>query len=268
MGFLSFLENLFNRNSTNNMTKTTSSYYAKYKLAEPKALPRAFLDGYRSPSGGYLNWAEFKVVGINPQTNRKNTRKIKATNEAEAIKIAEKELSSPTISEVIPHTKASSNDFEEARSMGIIVPDDACYTDIRCMMDRVENHLDYVSEKKIDKETKLFEVIPDICPDERLAKFAHSRGIHFSMYVREENLVDSLFYELEDYDKAAFFAFYVLKSLNHKDMENYSKLNEFADFAFSSPAILKSIRGREYHDYYNPHKGTIAYKEVLNFFNI
>lgn len=248
--------------------KRISSYYTEVKLASDKTISRVSLDGYRSPSGGYLNWAEFKVIGINPKTNRKNTRSIKAVDQDAAIMVAEKELLSPSISAIIPHTAPTCLDLEEAHDLGITVPDNACSTDISCMMDRVYNYDEVVSEKWISDDTKLLEVIPSPASDERLAKFAHNKGIRFSMYIREENLISSLFYELNDYDRAAFAAFYILRSINHEFVDNYGELNKFAEYAIAKPSLMKSIIGREQSDYYKPHKGSVVYKEVLNFFNI
>lgn len=248
--------------------QTVSSYCTEVKLAKGEEISRVLLDGYKSPSGGYLNWAEFKIVGLNPKTNRKNTRKIKATEENEAIKIAEKELQNPSVSTTIPHIALSDYDKESARDYGFAIPEGACSADISCIIDRITNYDKVLSERWISDDTKLLEVVPSPAANECLAKFAHNRGIHFSMYIREENLLSSLFYELDDYNKAAFVAFYVLRSINNTFMGNDEELNKFADFAVDNSSLMKSIRERDVPDYYKPNKKSAAYKAVLKFFDI
>lgn len=277
MGFFSSLfkkdadkpsKNKFSEPLSPSIEKKVSSYYTEYKLASGEIISKVTLDGYRSPSGGYLNWAQFKVTGINPKTNRKNTRSIKAPSQEAAIMIAEKELTSPSISAIIPHLAPSDSHLEDARKLGISVPSDACSTDINCMMDRVYNYAEVVSEKWISDDTKLLEVIPAPASDEMLAKFAHGKGVRFSMYIREENLISSCFCNLNDYDRAAFAAFYILHSINHEFAGDYAKLNTFADYAITKPSLMKSISSRDETDYYRPHKGSAVYKEVMSFFNI
>lgn len=47
-------------------------------------LPMADVGGYVSPSGGFVNFGRFKVVGVNAGTGRKNTKRYEAKDEEAA----------------------------------------------------------------------------------------------------------------------------------------------------------------------------------------
>ena len=86
---MSFLSKLFGsskapstQHSTDNSISIESSVTLTSRYVEVKqrtkgllpSIPIAVLDGYISPSGGFVNYARFQVIGINPSTKRKNKR--------------------------------------------------------------------------------------------------------------------------------------------------------------------------------------------------
>ena len=59
------------------ITTTFSSHYdnvVQKTSGTLPAIPVSALDGYISPSGGFVNYGRFQVIGKNPATNRKNKR--------------------------------------------------------------------------------------------------------------------------------------------------------------------------------------------------
>lgn len=85
---MSFLSKLFGsskapstQHSTDNSISIESSVTLTSRYVEVKqrtkgllpSIPIAVLDGYISPSGGFVNYARFQVIGINPSTKRKTS---------------------------------------------------------------------------------------------------------------------------------------------------------------------------------------------------
>lgn len=269
--FMGFFSSLFKKSlqlkSTVSVEITTRSYTEILKVADNGNMPRIFLDGYQSPSGGYLNRAQFKVVGVNPKTNRKNTRIIEAITEDEAIVLAEKELISPVISEVVPYREPTERQMQKIHELEICIPNDVCFEDVSCILDRAFEYEEVVSETWLLEDECLRTVIPKRLASEELAKFAHNRGVVFSLYIAEDALISLLLNSSDDYIKTAFSAYYILRSINPTIIDD-NKLDKFSEYAITNAALMKSINNRDTFDYYNPHKNTMLYKEVLKFFNI
>ncbi len=112
--------------------------------------PIEWINGYTSPSGGYVNFSRYEVRGLNSKTNRKNRFICEAISEEEAIKIAQckKSLSSPFEVSIIPHLKPPDYQLSYAEELGITVPDDACYYDVRALIARVRNHDEGIPDKQ------------------------------------------------------------------------------------------------------------------------
>ncbi len=121
-------------------------------------------DGYVSPSGGYVNYGRFQVIGKNPATNRKNKRTYEARNEDEACKCAEDAgLLGPFEVSVLPALSPTDSQISYAKDLGATIPEGACKTDVSAIISRITDE---------DEEPA----------SERLARKAHECGIKFSRY--------------------------------------------------------------------------------------
>lgn len=127
--------------------------------------PIQAIDGYVSPSGGYINYGRFQVVCINPKTNRKNKRTYEVADKECAQQKAEKDgFVAPFDITVLPAIPPSERQIAFAEDLGIKLPVGACAADVSSLISRVTDH---------DEEP----------PDEMTIKKAHSYGMHFSRYI-------------------------------------------------------------------------------------
>ncbi len=127
--------------------------------------PIQAIDGYVSPSGGYINYGRFQVIGINPKTKRKNKRTYEVADKEHAQQEAEKEgLVPPFEITVLPALPPSERQVAFAQDLEILLPVGACAADVSSLISRVTDH---------DEEP----------PDEMTIKKAHSYGMRFSRYI-------------------------------------------------------------------------------------
>ena len=112
--------------------------------------PIEWINGYVSPSGGYVNFSRYEVHGLNSKTNRKNKFVCEAISEEEAIKMAQikKSLSPPFTINIIPNLSPPDYQLAYAKDLGISVPDGACYHDVRALIARVRNHDEEIPDKQ------------------------------------------------------------------------------------------------------------------------
>lgn len=95
-------------------------------------------DGYVSPSGGFVNYACFDMIGKNPETKRKNKRYIEAKNEAEACKkMEEKGFIGPFEITVRPMEPPTERQLDYAKSLGAVIPEGACKRDVSAIITRI-----------------------------------------------------------------------------------------------------------------------------------
>ena len=257
---------------------TSTSYEVDVMLDEREEVTRLALDGLKGKSGGYVNYSYYKLIGTNPQTNRKNTRYYNATNEKDLVSKAKVSgLVEPFEISITPHPKDTEreNYFKtELVSYGIIPPADAMVDDLRDILNRVRYSDIVVSETKSADGKMIQKVKAMPSPNEELASFAHDIGLMFSLYVSDDNLFNSLIYSLNPTEKAAFWAYCIL-CLNDNtvigDMRKsdyYQDICDFAEKATRDASLLKSIVARDANDFKNPNKGTIAYKAVVDYFDL
>lgn len=90
---------------------------------------------YKSPSGGYMNYALFSVVGTNPSTNRKNTRKYecKTSSEAEQYAINDGLINIEKIT-VLPFDNPTDRQIAACKKHNRIIPPGACSLDVSFLM--------------------------------------------------------------------------------------------------------------------------------------
>lgn len=105
------------------------------------AVLNSALNNYKSPSGGYMNYAVFSVVVINPKTGRNNKHKYECKTEAEARAMAVadgfKDIVSVTPVPFKPPTKLQ---IEACREHHRTIPPGACMKDVSFLMSKeIEN---------------------------------------------------------------------------------------------------------------------------------
>lgn len=252
---------------------SSSSYTLESLLAKDTQVSLLDLKGYRCPSGGYTNWAVYQVRGTNVATGRKITRRYEAKNEVEAARLAEADgLISPYEFAVLQHDDPTERQIEYLRSWDAPIPEGAAKYDVSAILSRLEDSQNIASQKHISKDYVVQRVIPAPGPTEEFAVFADEMGVKFSRYIGEMALFNNTVSALSDRDKAAFFAYCILCSRDHSQIrdprqsEYAEKLYTFADIALQNTQLMKSINGRDPSDYLHPHKGSIAYKAVAEFF--
>lgn len=128
-------------------------YEVEVKQKTPGVLPAMSLDtwdDYVSPSGGFVNYACFDVIGKNPETKRKNKRYIEAKDEADACKkMEEKGFIGPFETAVRPMEPPTDRQLEYAKSLGAAIPEGACKRDVSAIITRItENDEGPVSASK------------------------------------------------------------------------------------------------------------------------
>ncbi|MBT9685186.1 hypothetical protein [Pseudoflavonifractor sp. MCC625] len=259
------------------ISSDTTSYEVDTMLAEGEDI--SFVDiGFKSESGGYVNWSVYSIAGKNPATNRPKTKRYEAKSKTCAVQMAEADgLKGPFDISVLPHQEENEKKkyfLDKLNEYGVVPPDGAVVDDLRDILNRVRWSSDIVSEKEGQDGVLYRKVRPIKGPSEGLAKYADAMGVHFSAYVSGDALFSQTVYILTGIEKAAFFAYCVLCSQRKHDIgdprtsEYASKLYEFADAAVKDQAIYKSIVGRDTDDYLHPHKGSKAYKAVADFFGL
>lgn len=176
MGFLSRLfstsQNTNVQPSNSNSTSVgvsveTRTYYVEIRQQAKGLLPSIPADvlcGYVSPSGGFVNFARFQVIGINPTTKRKNKRIYEVRTEEDACKNAESDgLTGPFEVSVLPSSPPSERQLAFAKTLEATLPDGACALDVSAIISRIT-----------DKDEK---PVPP-----KIARQAHIMGLKFSRY--------------------------------------------------------------------------------------
>lgn len=151
-----------------------SSYYVEIRQKTHGSLPPTPIsawDGYVSPSGGYVNYGRFQVIGKNPETNRKNKRIYEVKNEEEAQKCAEDAgLIGPFEICALPATPPTDSQLAYAKDLGATIPEGACKADVSAIISRITDE--------------------DEAPtSERLARKAHEYGVKFSRYHGQKAII-------------------------------------------------------------------------------
>lgn len=175
MGFLSKLfgsaqtspSQQTNDNVSVSASVSVTSRYIEIRQKTKGLLPAAPLeavDGYISPSGGYVNYARFQVTCINPSTNRKNKRVYEVRAEKDACKCAENDgFAGPYEVVVLPSSPPSERQLSFAKTLEAVLPDGACALDVSAIISRIT-----------DKDEKPVST--------KLACHAQKYGLKFSRY--------------------------------------------------------------------------------------
>lgn len=146
---------------------TMTTRYIEVKQHTKGLLPSvslATIDGYVSPSGGFVNFARFQVTGMKPETKRKNKRIYEVRYKEEAVQLAEKDgLVAPFEVAVLPQKPPTERQLAYAKVLEAVLPDGACSLDVSAIISRIT-----------DNEEEM--------PREVVARQAHLFGVNFSRY--------------------------------------------------------------------------------------
>lgn len=133
----------------------------------------AALNNYKSPSGGYMNYAVFSVSVINPKTGRSNKRKYECKTEAEARSLAAADGYHDIISVTpIPFEPPTERQLAACREHHRVIPPGACMKDVSFLM-----------SKEIEEEGK---------PNAELIRKADQLGLKFSYLAGAETLQEMI----------------------------------------------------------------------------
>ena len=258
-----------------NIKTSSSSYYMDRLIADGETVSLVDLGGFISPSGGFLNWSVYQVVGVNSNTKRKNKRQYEAKSEADAILKAEADgLTTPFEVSVLPHEDPTERQLEYLQSFGLSAPDGAKKDDVSAILSRLEDATDVVSEKILSADRREERVRPLPSPTEEFASFADAMGVMFSRYIGKNALFYHTVYSLKGRDRVAFYAHSVLCSYHRMEIRDmrkfewFEKLYAFADEVIEDQTFMRSLDGRSADDYLHPHRGSAAYKAVAEFFGL
>ncbi|MBR7072479.1 MAG: hypothetical protein IKI33_02520 [Eubacterium sp.] len=131
------------------------------------------LNDYKSPSGGYMNYAVFSVMVINPKTGRNNKRKYECKTESEARSLAAADGYHDIISVTpIPFEPPTERQLAACREYHRTIPPGACMKDVTFLM-----------TKEIENEDK---------PSVELIRKADRLGLKFSYLAGAETLQEMI----------------------------------------------------------------------------
>ena len=187
--------------------------------------------GYKSPSGGFMNYGMFKVSGINPETGKKRTRKsVHAKTKEDAVRLSK--LAEPITVEVLKFAPPTEANVEEARRLGIKIPKGATFEDLYFL-------------RKRGKATPSGQNHANV----NLAKYADSIGLEFSLFIDQQSLMELCFNNKNLLLKYEFYAYFVYCVLQNESIDNLKdkskdlrkKFKEFAKMVIEDSTLQKSI---------------------------
>ena len=222
------------------------------KQRTPGELPLAYVGGYVSPSGGFVNYARFRVVGVNPETGRRNTRRFEARNEEAARAAAVSDgLADPLEIVVEPMDEPSERQVAYALDLEATLPEGACKEDVSAIISRITDE---------DEDA----------PDPGLSLWAHESGVRFSRFIGARALLGCMMFQMAGVGKATLYAYAVYLQENGGRFSDPRKLPAFpvllrcAEQVAGDPALMKSLGDRDSSDLFGPNRGTKIYKATAS----
>ena len=239
--------------ATNGFSIEIKSRYVEVVQRTLGMLPLSDINGYISPSGGYVNYGRFCVVGNNPDTGRMNTKRYEVQTEADALTAAVVDgLVEPITINVEPMAMPTERQMNYANSLKAQLPNDACSKDISAIISRIVNE---------DEEA----------PEPGLSRYAHACKIKFSRFIGKQAILDTMFFQMNDVDRATFYAYAVYLRKNGgvfsdpRSLAVFPTLCKFGKIAADDPSLMKSLADRRSDDLLAPNRGTKIYKATATF---
>ena len=208
---------------------------------------------YRSASGGYTNFAYYRVTGVHSPTGKKRDYDIKAITQGLSEQEAESRfnLLPPYSTEILPASKPTEKQIQFAAQIGFSVSDGWSLKDMSAMLSRCE--------------------YGDFIPlDHNLAWFATVKGCLFSSYSMNEELIRSLFFNCEN-DVAQRAELYLVvyclfHNLPSSVFKNSDYMKKYVDMVLSTQPLINSLKRKSCDDYCYPLSNrTNIYKATSEF---
>nr|DAU77546.1 MAG TPA: hypothetical protein [Caudoviricetes sp.] len=155
---------LFNNSQSVNIDFSFSqtSYYVENKQKTRGILPAVSsetLNGYISPSGGFVSYGRFQVIGINPNTKRKNKRIYETKDCFSARKCAANDgLVEPYDISVLPSVPPTDRQLDYAKSLDACIPNGACFLDVSAIISRITENKEELDSEKIAKQAFIYNI--------------------------------------------------------------------------------------------------------------
>lgn len=218
-------------------------------------LPMADICGYVSPSGGYVNYASYRVSGINPVTMRINTKVYETQTESTALSMAASDgLIEPFSVTINLFQGPSESQMASALGLGATVPKNSCDIDVSAILDRI-----------------IYD--DELSPDPGISRYAHECGVRFTRLIGRKALFEEMFRQMNARDRAILYAYAVYVQNNAVTFSDprvvsaYPAFTRFSDYVTSDPKCLKSLSDRDSDDLLKPNKKTTLYKTAVVFLN-
>lgn len=232
MGLLSFFKRFLTKESQsdNHLTIEVKSRWVETDTVRLKGIETCQPNAYGNYLLTFTPEAFYTVYGINPHTNRKNKRQLKAKGEAAAIKKAEESgLIAPfeiTCLEVFDAPAPTERQLEYAKDLDIRIPNGACKWDVSALIARCE------------------EADPNPAPKEYLDYLA-ARNWDGSSLIGQKAAFRTLFWVGDLRDRLAMYAYYIYQEEHNLPVVNLDTdcrkdcYFSFADYAVQNPKIIE-----------------------------
>ena len=234
------------------VTTELRSSYVEVAQRTRGELPMADVGGYAGPSGGFVNFGRFKVVGVNAGTGRKNAKRYEAKDEEGARAAAEADgLGEPMTVEVEKLEDPTEQQMAYALDLKAVIPAGACKEDVSAIISRITDE-------------------DEAAPDPGLSLWAHDCGVRFSRFVGHDALLGYMVHQLQGSDAGTLYAYAVFlqeKGGSFSDPRRlpvYDGLKRCGEAVAADPALMKSLEGRDADDLRSPNRGTKVYKATAD----
>ena len=207
--------------------------------------------------GAYLNFREYLIEETREKGKNRSFR-CKCNSEQKAIELAlQAGLMEPYDIQIIEPDPPTDRQLSYAKDLGILI-------DQEDMSKITKIDISYMISRALGEDSKE-------SPTPEMVAMAEKIGWQGSAYVGKHALISELLKQSDERTHIALYAYAVHQQSLHKSLANMFDDGEldlyfsFADQVMEMPAVLKSIKSRTAEDYFNPSKGTNAYKAVKEF---
>lgn len=264
----------FTREAEDNVTfsVSTSTYQVERCLAKNFVIDHIDLGQFIGEAGSPVKWSKYEITGIKTSTNRKNKRYYDAINLKHVELLANIDgLTNVEIVSVTPHEPAYERQIEQAKEMGISIPDEISSNDLSAIIKRIKYSEDVISEVNVSSDTVRYYLKPTASPTVDFARYAFEKGVTFSAYISEYYLLCLVVGKFNMREKLAFYAYCVMCDQSNQRIGNmlnssqYQSCLQFAEWAENLESVTRSLEGRDINDFLKPNKRTSAYRAVIDY---
>lgn len=214
------------------VTTELRSSYVEVAQRTRGELPMADVGGYAGPSGGFVNFGRFKVVGVNAGTGRKNTKRYEAKDEEGARAAAAADgLGEPMTVEVEKLEDPTEQQMAYALDLKAVIPAGACKEDVSAIISRITDE-------------------DEAAPDPGLSLWAHDCGVRFSRFVGHDALLGYMVHQLQGSDAGTLYAYAVFlqeKGGSFSDPRRlpvYDGLKRCGEAIAADPSLIMQIKSK------------------------